>query len=206
MRHWLLAFILLPLQAQDPIQKLVESLYPANSRLKEIRMPEIVHQPNIHDGSQVADAGCGAGEFSAILARGVGSAGKVYCEDIVDERDWGIRKARANLKKQHIKNAVVIRGSSGDPKLSEGPLDAVLIVNAYHEMPQYQSMLRHIQESLKPGGRLVILDNTPFRTARRPREKQTANHVLSPDLAAPELQTAGFSIIDREDTFIDNPD
>lgn len=37
-------------------------------------------------------------------------------------------------------------------------MDAVLIVNAYHEMPQYQSMLQYIQESLKPGGRLVILD------------------------------------------------
>jgi predicted methyltransferase len=67
-------------------------------------------------------------------------------------------------------------------------------------------MLRHIRESLKPGGRFVILDNTPFRTAQRPREKQTNNHVLSPNLAAGELEAAGFHIIHREDAFIDNPD
>jgi ubiquinone/menaquinone biosynthesis C-methylase UbiE len=184
----------------------VESLYPKSTRLKEIRMGDIVRQLAIHQGSQVADVGCGAGEFSVILSHVVGETGKVYCEDIVDQKDWGLRLAKANLKKQHVKNAAVIRGDVDSPKLPKGKLDAVLIVNAYHEMPQYQSMLRHIQEALKPGGRLVILDNTPFRTAQRPREKQTDNHVLSPDLAAGELQAAGFHILDREDAFIDNPD
>jgi ubiquinone/menaquinone biosynthesis C-methylase UbiE len=205
-RLCLLPCIFLSLHAQDSVQQLVESLYPKSARLKEIRMGDIVGQLAIHEGSQVADVGCGAGEFSVILSHVVGKSGRVYCEDIVDEKDWGLRLAKANLKKQHVKNAVVIRGGADNPQLPKETLDAVLIVNAYHEMPQYQSMLRHIQESLKPGGRLVILDNTPFRTAKRPREKQTANHVLSPDLAAAELQAAGFHLIDREDAFIDNPD
>jgi ubiquinone/menaquinone biosynthesis C-methylase UbiE len=205
-RLCLLVCILLRLHAQDSVQQLVESLYPKNNRLKEIRMGDIVRQLAIHQGSQVADVGCGAGEFSVILSHIVGIAGKVYCEDVVDQKDWGLRLARANLKKQHVKNAMVIHGAADNPKLPQGTLDAVLIVNAYHEMPQYQAMLQHIRESLKPGGRLVILDNTPLRTAKRPREKQTNNHVLSSDLAAAELQTAGIHILDREDTFIDNPD
>jgi ubiquinone/menaquinone biosynthesis C-methylase UbiE len=205
-RLCLLAGLLLPLHAQDSVQQLVETLYPNNARLKEIRMGDIFRELAIHDGSQVADVGCGVGEFSVILSHLVGSAGRVYCEDIVDPKDWGLRLAKANLKKQHVKNAVVIHGDADNPKLPQGTLDAVLIVNAYHEMPQYQSMLRHIRESLKPGGRFVILDNTPFRTAQRPREKQTNNHVLSPNLAAGELEAAGFHIIHREDAFIDNPD
>jgi ubiquinone/menaquinone biosynthesis C-methylase UbiE len=205
-RVCLLACIFLPLNAQDSVQQLVESLYPKNNRLKEIRMGNIVTQLAIRQGSQVADVGCGAGEFSVILSHVVGQSGKVYCEDIVDQKDWGLRVAKANLKKQHVKNAVVIRGAADNPKLPQGTLDAVLIVNAYHEMPQYQAMLQHIRESLKPGGRLVILDNTPLRTAKRPREKQTGNHVLSSDLAAGELQAAGFHLLDREDAFIDNPD
>jgi ubiquinone/menaquinone biosynthesis C-methylase UbiE len=205
-RIFLLTCILFPLHAQDSVQQLVESLYPKNNRLKEIRMGDVVRQLAIHDGSRVADVGCGAGEFSVILSHVVGTGGQVYCEDIVDEKDWGLSRAKANLKKQHVKNAVVIRGAADDPKLPPDSLDAVLIVNAYHEMPQYQSMLRHISESLKPGGRLVILDNMPHRTGQRPREKQTDNHVLSPDLAASELQAAGFHILYREDAFIDNPD
>jgi ubiquinone/menaquinone biosynthesis C-methylase UbiE len=206
-RLCLLTCILLPIAAQDqPVQQLVESLYPKSERLKEIRMGDIVRQLAIHQGSQVADVGCGAGEFSVILSHVVGDTGRVYCEDIVDGKDWGLHLAKANLKKQHIKNAVVIHGEADNPKLPEGALDAVLIVNAYHEMPKYPAMLQHIKQSLKPGGRLAILDNTPLRTAQRPREKQTRNHVLSSDLAAAELQAAGFHILDREDAFIDNPD
>jgi len=207
-RLFVLVCALVPLLAQDQqaVQKLVESLYPNNERLTEIRMGEIVHQLGIHEGSQVADVGCGGGEFSVILSHVVGTTGKVYCEDIADEKDWGVRIARANLKKQHAKNAVVIHGLADDPKLPQGALDAVMIVNAYHEMPKYEAMLGHIKESLKPGGHLVIVDNMPLRTGKRPREKQTNNHVLSPELAAGELQAAGFHIIDREDNFIDNPD
>ena len=82
----------------------------------------------------------------------------------------------------------------------------MLIVNAYHEMPKYDAMLRHIRESLKPGGRLVILDNRPNRTARRARQKQTDNHVLSIDLAESEVTSAGFRIVTRDDAFLDDPD
>ena len=206
MRSLLLLALLVPLQAQDSVQQLVEKLYPKSDRLKEIRMGDIVRQLGIHEGSRVADVGCGSGEFSVILSNVVGQQGKVYCEDIADEKDWGVSKASSNLKKQHVKNAVVIHGAADSPKLPPNALDAVLIVNAYHEMPQYQSMLRHIPESLKSGGRLVIVDNTPFRTAKRPREKQTRNHVLSSDLAAAELQAAGFHILSRDDAFIDDPD
>ena len=204
----ILGCFLSPLAAQDAqqVQKLVESLYPKNDRLKEIRMGEIVHELGIHEGSRVADVGCGGGEFSVVLSHVVGQSGKVYCEDIVDKKDWGLGRAKRNFKKQHIKNAVLIHGDPDNPKLPQDSFDAVLIVNAYHEMPKYRDMLAHIKEALKPKGHLVILDNTPLRTANRPREKQTANHVLSSDFAARELQEAGFQLVDRSNTFIDNPD
>jgi hypothetical protein len=73
-------------------------------------------------------------------------------------------------------------------------------------MPKYASILRHIREALKPDGRLVIVDNAPSRTVKRPRESQTKNHVLSIDFAARELEEAGFELVEREDGFIDDPD
>jgi len=201
-------FLLSSLPAQDTqqVQKLVEDLYPKNDRLKEIRMGDVVRELGIHEGSRVADVGCGAGDFSVILSHVVGNSGRVFCEDIADNKNWGLGRAKANFKKRRVKNAVLIHGDPDNPKLPEDSLDAVLIVNAYHEMPKYQEMLRHIKESLKRQGRLVILDNTPIRTGSRPRENQTANHVLSSSLAAAELLAAGFHVVDREDAFIDNPD
>jgi hypothetical protein len=50
------------------------------------------------------------------------------------------------------------------------------------------------------------MDNRPNRTASRPREKQTGNHVLSVDLAAAEVAAAGFRILDRQDGFLDDQD
>lgn len=188
------------------MQKLVEKLYPKSERLKEIRMGDVVKELGIGEGSRVADVGCGPGQFSVILSHVVGENGKVYCEDINDKGDFGLGAAKKNLKKQHVKNVELIHGKADDPTLPAGSLDGVLIVNSYHEMPQYQAMLQHIRESLKAGGHLVILDNVANRTAKRPREKQTRNHVLSPDLAAGELEAAGFRIVHRDDQFIDNPD
>lgn len=193
-------------QSTDDVQNLVEKLYPKNTRLKEIRMGEIVRQLGIRAGSQVADVGCGPAQLSLILSHVVGDEGKVYCEDISEDKRFGLPLAKANIRKQKVKNVVLIHGAADDPKLPAGSLDAVLIVNAYHEMPQYQAMLRHIRESLKPGGHLVIVDNRPNRTAQRPRDKQANNHVLASDLAASELEAAGFRIVDRQDAFIDNPD
>jgi ubiquinone/menaquinone biosynthesis C-methylase UbiE len=193
----MLTLCLFLLLATDP-QQLVESLYPKNQRLKETRMTDLVHHLAIQEGSRVADVGCGNGEFSVILSHVVGPAGKVWCEDISPRA--------VAVKRDHSKNITVVKGAGDDPKLPAGALDAVLIVNAYHEMPKYEAMLRHIRESLKPNGRLVILDNRPNRTAQRPRDKQTNNHVLSIDLAAAELTAAGFQIVTRDDAFLDNPD
>ncbi len=84
-----------------------------------------------------------------------------------------------------MRNVRLIRGLPDDPRLPAASLDAVMIVNSYHEMPKHQDMLRHIRDALKPGARLVIMDNRPNRTA---------------------LEAAGFRIVHRDDTFIDNPD
>ncbi|HZL56461.1 MAG TPA: methyltransferase domain-containing protein [Bryobacteraceae bacterium] len=209
MRHLclcLLALSSLRAGSSADLQALTEKLFPHTERLKEMRIPEIVAALRIGSGSVVADVGCGGGEYSVLLAGVVGNAGRVYCEDISDDKQWGLPAARRLVAKRHTRNITILRGGSDDPTLAVGSLDAVLIVNAYHEMPQYRSMLRHIRESLRPGGRLVIVDNRPQRTADRPREKQTGNHVLSVDLAAAELSEAGFHISDRRDSFIDNPD
>jgi ubiquinone/menaquinone biosynthesis C-methylase UbiE len=203
-RLLILSFVAVASHADD-VQALVEKLYPKSDRLKEIRMGDIVRELGVGPGSRVADVGCGPGQFSVILSNVVGQSGKVYCEDIIDGGDFGLNIAKKNMKKQQVKNVELIHGAADDPRLPAG-LDAVMMVNAYHEMPQYQAMLKHVRESLKAGGHLVIVDNTPLRTATRPRDKQTRNHVLSVDLAAAEVEAAGFHIVHRDDRFIDNPD
>ena len=191
----------LGLAAQElDVQKLVEELYPQNDRMKEMRVGEMVRELGIHSGSKVADVGCGTGEFSVVLAKVVGATGQVTCVD-VDE----LKQARRNFKKYGVRVATV-KGSDDDPKLAMASFDAVLIVNAYHEMENWQAMLRHIREALRPQGRLVICDNTPHRTAARPRQSQANNHVIAEALVAADLETSGFKILRRDSEFASDPD
>jgi SAM-dependent methyltransferase len=89
------------------------------------------------------------------LAKRVGPAGKVYANDIQPEM---LVRLRQNADKARLKNIETVLGSDVDPKLPVGQLDLVLLVDVYHEFSQPQKMLRKIRETLKPTGRLVLLE------------------------------------------------
>jgi ubiquinone/menaquinone biosynthesis C-methylase UbiE len=206
MRLWLgiaLASALVSAPAEVDVDAVVQKLFPKNNFIHDLRMPEIVRELRIGEGSRVADVGCGYGELSLILYQVVGSGGRVFAEDIDEKR---LRATRRLIKKNHARNVSVVHGTISDPMLPAHSLDGVMIVNSYHEMTKYEDMLRHIRDSLKSGGHLVIVDNRPLRTGSRPREKQTNNHVLSPELAEAELRAAGFRVLRRDDGYIDDPD
>ena len=99
-----------------------------------------------------------------------------------------------------LENVTVIRGEVDDPRLPERSLDAVLVVDAYHEMTEYEAMLARLYEALKPRGRLVILDLVPTDGSAS-RDRQTASHRLAIDLVERELRDAGFVVIDLDPRF-----
>jgi SAM-dependent methyltransferase len=102
-------------------------------------------------------------------------------------------------------NLRTIRGEIDDPRLPAGFADAVLIANTYHELTEPEPILRHLAVSLKPGGRLVILDRGPRSGPAESRDLQAEHHELRSDLVETEVRNAGFEIISREDHFIDRP-
>jgi SAM-dependent methyltransferase len=69
-----------------------------------------------------------------------------------------LSRLRQNADKAKLKNIETVLGSDVDPKLPAGQLDLVLLVDVYHEFSQPQKMLRKIRETLKPTGRLVLLE------------------------------------------------
>lgn len=172
--------------------------------MRDLRLSEVARQMGLHSGAQVADVGCGGGEIALIWSRAVGPSGHVWCEDI-DER-YALKPARALMKKYRAKNVSIIRGDVANPHLPEAQLDGISVFWAYHEMTKYPEMLAQVRRALKPDGRLVILDPTPQKTADRPRDIQTKNHVLRRDIAENEVRQAGFDIVHTDDRFVDNPD
>ena len=108
----------------------------------------------IAEGSVVADLGAGGGWFTIRLANRVGPNGIVYAEDIQPQMIEAI--TRRTLRAQ-LRNVKTILGTALDPRLP-GPVDAALIVDAYHEMEEPVMMLGNLARKLKPGGRIGIVE------------------------------------------------
>jgi len=106
-------------------------------------------------GMTVADIGCGSGYMTWRLAERVGPSGKVYANDIQPKM---LDLLRQNMQQRKLTNVEPVLGVIDDPQLPRGVLDLALLVDVYHEFSEPQKMLRHIRESLKPAGRLVLLE------------------------------------------------
>jgi ubiquinone/menaquinone biosynthesis C-methylase UbiE len=118
---------------------------------------EIMDALQIAEGSVVADLGAGGGWFTVRLARRVGRSGLVYAEDI---QPLMIEAIKRKVQRENLTNVRTVLGTSKDSRLPRG-LDAVLIVGAYHEMEEPVTLLRNAADSLKPQGRIGIVDFSP---------------------------------------------
>jgi SAM-dependent methyltransferase len=141
----------------------------------------------LRPGMVVADIGAGTGYMSLRLAKRVGPSGKVYANDLQPEM---LRLLRENAARARIANIETVLGEEADPKLPQGRIDLVLLVDVYHEFSEPQKMLRKIRETLKPDGRLVLLEyrkedpSIPIR----PEHKMSVAEVKT------ELEAEGFRL------------
>jgi predicted methyltransferase len=162
------------------------------------RVGDIFQAMGVRPGARVADVGAGGGFFTSRLASAVGPAGHVYAVDVTDD---ALDRLRRRLKEDAISNVTVIKGTSTDPQLPPATLDAALIINAYHEMPEHQAMLAAIRAALKPTGRLVIVE--PISESRRnaSRPEQTREHEIGPEFVLQDARAAALRVIGLEDPF-----
>jgi predicted methyltransferase len=115
----------------------------------------------IHPGSTVADVGAGGGYFTFRLAARVGPKGKVYAQDVNDKV---LAEIRERSEKEKLTQIETIQGADDDPKLPESSLDAILVVDSFHEFKNADTMVAGIYRALKPGGRFGVMDRTaPLR-------------------------------------------
>lgn len=163
------------------------------------RAPELIRQLRLRSGSAVADIGCHEGYMTVKLSDVVKS-GRVYAVDVDQSK---LNQLKAHLDKRGIQNVTVVKGDYDNPKLPAGSLDGVIILDTYHEMDDHDTILLHVKESLKSGGRLVICE--PIAASRRDlsRSEQEKRHEIAMKFVEEDLLKAGFSIVSRQDPFAD---
>jgi len=141
----------------------------------------------IQPGQVVADIGAGSGYYTVRLAREVGPTGKVYGTDI---QPGMLDLLLRNVAKAKLDNVVPVLGTPDDPKLPPGSIDLALMVDVYHELGAPQAFIRKLRASLKPNGRLVLLE---FRK-EDPRVPIRPEHKMSVAEVRQELEPEGFTL------------
>lgn len=151
---------------------------------------QIMDALKIADGSLVGEIGAGGGWFTIRLARRVSQNGVVYAEDIQKEM---LEVIRRRVEREGVKNVRTILGTTKDSRLPHG-LDAILIVGAYHEMENPVALLKDAAESLKPQGRIGIVDYSPGAGGPGPEPEQRVDQ----QTVIKGAMAAGLEVIAQE--------
>jgi ubiquinone/menaquinone biosynthesis C-methylase UbiE len=154
-------------------------------RIQEEDPDRMLAALDIKAGSVVADIGAGVGYHVWRIAQIVGPTGKVIGEDI---QEGMVQLLKKNIDDRKLRNVQVILGTATDPKLPKNAIDLVLMVDVYHEFSEPITMMRRIQEALKPNGRVVLVE---FRK-EDPSVPIQPLHKMSVQEVRSELEPLGF--------------
>ncbi|MBI2188238.1 MAG: class I SAM-dependent methyltransferase [Acidobacteria bacterium] len=155
---------------------------------------EIMDVLGIADGAAVADIGAGAGWFTIRLARRVGPNGLVYAQDVQPEMLGAIRR---RVAREGLRNVETRLGSDSSPNLPPRALDAVLIVDVYPEVTDRIAFLRNLAASLKPGGRIGIVNYRPGRGGPGPAPSEGVR--VEAVSVERDAEAAGLRVLARQD-------
>jgi ubiquinone/menaquinone biosynthesis C-methylase UbiE len=162
------------------------------SRQREEDCETLLAALDVKPGESVCDMGCGNGFYSLELARLVGEEGKVLAVDIQREMLQMLKQRAAD---ERIANIELIHGTIVDPKLPEASVDLMLMVDVYHEFSHPEDMLTAIRKSLKPNGRVALVE---FR-AEDPKVPIKPLHKMSKEQIMKEFPPNGFKLVEEFD-------
>jgi cyclopropane fatty-acyl-phospholipid synthase-like methyltransferase len=112
----------------------------------------VIDALQLKSGMKVADIGAGTGYFSMRLARVPGVS--VFAVDIEPKM---VEYLQQRAHKEHAMNVTAVLAGASSPNLPE-PVDVILVVDTYHHLPNRPAYFRELRKSLKPGGRIAIVD------------------------------------------------
>jgi SAM-dependent methyltransferase len=150
---------------------------------------KIMDTIGITEGMNVGEVGAGGGRVAVRVAKRVGPSGKVYANDITES---ALEYMRQRCKKDKITNMEIVEGTLTDPRFPRATLDAVYLTNTFRHLDKPLEVLRNIAPSLKPSGKLAIIDMKRYRQQAEGEAGSESNPVIR------IAEQAGFRLIKLE--------
>jgi len=146
----------------------------------------------IHEGQTVAEVGAGGGRFSRVLAEKVGPHGRVLASELAGDAYDTLKTSVAG-----VSNITIVQADRDKTNLPDQCCDVLLLRNVYHHVTNPEALLESLTRSLRPGGRIAVIDFEPGALmfhGGRPADasERRPGHGVSQQAAAAEFQAAGF--------------
>ncbi|WP_440998647.1 class I SAM-dependent methyltransferase [Fodinibius sp. SL11] len=145
----------------------------------------------IEDSSVVADIGAGDGDQTLAIARHIGPEGKIFSTELT-----ALQELRAAVNESDLENITVLKGLPNNTNLPRECCNAIFMRRVYHHIDEPEAFNASLYQSLKPGGRLAIIDFKPRGSESEPEGRDSGSqHGVTAKTVIKELKMAGFSLL-----------
>lgn len=125
------------------------------SREREERPDLLLAALGAAPGMAVADVGAGTGYYAGRIAERIGPSGRVYAVDVQPQM---LALLQDSMRRRGVGNVQPVLATATDAGLPPLAIDLALMVDVYHELSHPREVLESVVRSLKPGGRLVLVE------------------------------------------------
>ena len=183
-------------QPAAPPQGGQQGLTEAMIKTAAIEVPRLIELLELKPGMTIADVGAGFGAWTTAFSKWTGASGRVYSTDIAEKQ---LAFLRETTKREGLTNVTVLAGAERSTNLPANCCDAILIRDAYHHLTQPNDVLRSVAASLKPGGRLAVIDFPPRPNSELPAgvPANRNGHGVPPDVVIQEVKGAGLTMVSQ---------
>lgn len=154
---------------------------------------EVISALKLAPDAAVADIGSGTGYFAVRFAH-ILAQGRVYGIDL--EPDM-VKYLGERAHKEGLANLTALAGAPDDPRIP-APVDLVILVDVYHHIDKRAEYFRKLRASLKPGGRIAVIDFRMDAPTGPPKSGR-----VEPARVKTEMQNAGYALAE-EHAFLPN--
>ena len=154
---------------------------------------EVIQVLALKPEAVIADIGAGTGYFTVRFAHMV-PKGRVYA---VDTEPDMVKHLAERAKKNGLKNVTAVAAAPDNPRLPE-KADVIVLVDVYHHVEDRERYFRRLQDSLKAGGRVAVIDFRMDSPVGPPK-----NARMSPEQVKAEMKRAGYALA-QENGFLPN--
>ncbi|MGE0385184.1 MAG: class I SAM-dependent methyltransferase [Gammaproteobacteria bacterium] len=153
---------------------------------------EILKALALKPGEHIADVGAGTGLYVKLFAEAVGPGGQVYANDIAPKF---LAFIAANAARDGLANVRTVLGTDRSANLPAASLDVIFHSDVYHHFEYPMTMNADLHRSLKPDGRLYVLDFEKIEGVTTPAMMA---HVRAGKAAVTaEIEAAGFRLVEQ---------